>query len=165
MDKTLVSMIPPAVGLVIAGAVISWLLRSNNGLGPWLLAGFLVAHGLIHLLFFAPAPASSGSSPSWPFDFGQSWLVNAGLDVAIVRIAGAVLVVAIAGVFLLTGLATVNLVVPADWWKALVVISAVVSILTLALFFDPQLLLGLGIDGVLLYVIVSAAWVPAAAVA
>jgi hypothetical protein len=76
-----------------------------------------------------------------------------------------VLVVAIAGIFLLTGLATVNLVVPADWWKALVVVSAVVSILTLALFFDPQLLLGLGIDGVLLYVIVSAAWVPAAAAA
>jgi hypothetical protein len=40
-----------------------------------------------------------------------------------------------------------------------------VSILTLALFFDPQLLLGMGIDGVLLYVIVSGAWVPAAAVA
>ena len=163
MDKTLVSLIPLAIGLIVVGVVISSLLRSNNDLGLWLLAGFLVSHGLIHLLFFVPVPAASATGPAWPFDLGQSWLVHAGLDATAVRAVGAVLVVAVVACFALAGLATASVVVPTDWWRALVAVSAIVSVLTLALFFDPQLLLGLGIDGVLLYVVASAAWAPAAA--
>lgn len=164
MGKTLGSLVPLAIGLAALGGAIAWLLNSGNGLGPWLLAGFLVAHGLVHLLFFVPAPPASGSATTWPFDLGQSWLHRAGLDAAAVRIAGAALVVGVVVFFLLAGLATANLIVPADWWRALVIAAAVLSAVTLVLFFEPQLMLGLAIDGVLLYVVASAAWVPAAAI-
>ncbi len=164
MAKTLKSLIPLAIGLVALGGAIAWLLSTGNGLGPWLLGGFLVAHGFIHFLFFVPAPPASSAGTVWPFNLGQSWLGRVGLDAAAVRIAGVVLVVAVAGCFLLAGLATANLIVPADWWRALVIVAGLVSVVTLVLFFDAQLLLGLAIDGVLLYVVASAAWVPAAAI-
>jgi hypothetical protein len=71
--------LPWAAGLVGLG-----LLSREMTLGRWLLAGFLVGHGLIHLLFVTPAPAP-GSAPDaleWPFDMAKSWLVTGpGLDV------------------------------------------------------------------------------------
>ena len=160
--KTLGGLAPFGIVLMGIGAAIWWLLSGGNSLGKWLLAGFLVAHGLIHLLFLAPTPAASGSGTAWPFDLGQSWLVgNAWLDVGLVRVIGAVLVIAVAGAFVLSGLATAGIVVPSDWWRPLVAASALVSVVTLVLFFDPQLVLGLAIDGVLLGVVVTAVWTPA----
>jgi hypothetical protein len=162
MAKTIGGLVPFGIVLVGIAAAIWWLLSSENSLGKWLLAGFLVAHGLIHLLFLVPAPAASGSGPAWPFDLGQSWLVgNAGLEVGLVRVIGVALVLAVAGAFLLSGLATAGIAVPSGLWRPLVAASAVVSVLTLALFFDPQLVLGLAIDGVLLAVVATALWTPA----
>ena len=162
MAKTIGGLVPFAIVLVGIAAAIWWLLSSENSLGKWLLAGFLVAHGLIHLLFFAPAPAASASGPEWPFDLGQSWLVgNAGLDAGLARAIGAALVIVVAGAFVLSGLATAGVAVPSGWWRPLVAVSAVISVVMLALFFNPQLLLGLAIDGVLLGVVVTAIWTPA----
>ena len=165
MTKTIGGLVPFGIVLIGIAAAIWWLLSSENSLGKWLLGGFLVAHGLIHLLFFVPAPAASASGPEWPFDLGQSWLIgNGGLDAGLVRAIGAALVIAVAGAFVLSGLATAGIVVPSDWWRPLVAISAVTSVVTLALFFDPQLILGLAIDGVLLGVVVTAVWTPASVV-
>jgi hypothetical protein len=160
--KTLVGLIPLAVVLVVAGAGIWWLLTNHSELGKWVLAGALVAHGLIHGLFLAPAPAA-GSGPAWPFNFAQSWLSGAGLGTDPVRIVGTVLVIAVAAAFVVSGLATAGVVVPTSWWRSAVAVAAVLSAVMLAVYFDPQLVLGLAIDGALLWLVVTAAWTPAMA--
>ena len=100
-----------------------------------------------------------------PFDLGGSWLAsNAGLDAELVRVIGAALVIAVAVAFVLSGLATAGIVVPSGWWRPLVAISAVMSRRDSGAFFDPQLVLGLAIDGVLLWVVVAAVWMPTAVV-
>jgi hypothetical protein len=52
---------------------------------------------------------------------------------------------------------------PSSAWPALVVISATASAVMLALFFNPQLVLGLAIDAVLLWVALATVWSPSAA--
>jgi hypothetical protein len=56
-------------------------------------------------------------------------------------------------------LATVG-VLPVAWWSALVVLAAVTSLVLLVLAFEPQLILGVGIDVVLIVVAVTGAWTP-----
>jgi hypothetical protein len=79
-----------------------------------------------------------------------------------VRLVGAALVVVVAVGFLLAGLATVGVVVPSGWWPFLVAGSAATSVLLLALFFSPTLILGIAIDAVLAWVVLASAWSPAA---
>jgi len=165
MSKAIVGMIPFAIGLVGIGVAIWWSLSREMALGRWLLGGFLVAPGLVHLLFFVPAPAQATGGAEWPFDLSRSWLVTgAGLDDGAVRLVGMALVVVVAAGFLLSGLATVGVLVPSGWWPVLVAASSVASALTLALFFDPQLVLGLGIDALLVWVVLASVWTPVAAV-
>ena len=163
----LLSLLPLAVALVAVGLAISWMLSRGMTLGVWILAGFLVAHGLVHLMFVSPAPASASApgATEWPFDMAKSWLVTGpGLDVNLVRAVGLALIAAIVVTFALAGMATAGIVVPSGSWRTLVAISAVASIELLALFFNPQLVLGLGIDAVLLAVVLASAWTPATAV-
>ncbi|MGE5155933.1 MAG: hypothetical protein ACM3JP_00365, partial [Betaproteobacteria bacterium] len=106
-------------------------------------------------------PAATVSGPEWPFDVCKSWAVTgAGLDLDAVRAIGAALIVIVVGGFVLAALSTVGLVVPAGWWQPAVAGSAVVSMVVLVLFFNPQLVLGIGIDAVLLWAVVTRAWVP-----
>jgi hypothetical protein len=163
----LLSLLPLAVALVAVGLAISWMLSHGMTLGVWILAGFLVAHGLVHLMFVSPAPASASApgATEWPFDMAKSWLVTGpGLDVNLVRAVGLALIAAIVVTFALAGMATAGIVVPSGSWRTLVAISAVASIALLVLFFNPQLVLGLGIDAVLLAVVLASAWTPATAV-
>jgi hypothetical protein len=156
-------LVPLAIAVAVIGLVISWLLRRQMSIGVWLLGGFLLAHGLIHVMFVAPAPASAGTDGGtpWPFDMARSWLVSgAHLDVGAVRVLGTVLVCAVVGAFILASLATVDIVVPPAWWPALVAASAAASAVLLGLFFEPQLVLGLGIDAVLVWVVLTSAWAP-----
>jgi len=62
---------------------------------------------------------------------------------------------------LLAALATVGLVVPADWWQGLVVALAVSSMLLLVLCFSPILLNGFAIDLALLWLALVSGWSPA----
>lgn len=166
MLKTIAGLAPLAIVLSGVGIAIWWLLARDLAIGRWVLGGFLVAHGLIHFLFVVPAPATTAGGAEWPFDMTQSWLVTgAGLDMGPVRVIGAALIGIVAIGFLLAGLATVGIVIPSGWWRVLVVGSAAASIVLLALFFSPQLVLGLGIDAVLLLIAVAAVWAPTAAVA
>jgi hypothetical protein len=63
--------------------------------------------------------------------------------------------------FSLAALATVGVLVPAEWWNWLVVTSAVASMVLLTLFFSPLLLLGYAIDLALIWLSVTSAWSPA----
>jgi hypothetical protein len=159
--KTIVGVLPWAVVLAAIGIAIWWLLSKEMTAGRWLLAGLLVGHGLVHLMFAVPSPAATEGSPEWPFDMARSWIVSsAGLDLTLVRVIGAALIAVVVIGLALAALSTVGIVVPSGWWQPAVACSAVASAVLLVLFFQPQLVLGLGIDATLLWVVTTRAWVP-----
>lgn len=125
-----------------------------------LLAAFLAAHALIHASYLTPAPPQTAEGPQWPFELARSWLVTGlGLDLGFVRPLGIALVATTVVLFVAAAMATAGWIVPSAWWPVLVVSGAVSSVLTLALFFHPWLLLGFLIDAALLWA-VSAGWRP-----
>ena len=76
---------------------------------------------------------------------------------------GLVVVGDAAGLTLNTGLTVrgmVGPVVPSPWWQSTVAVAAIASAVMLVLCFELQLVLGLGIDAVLLWVVVTNARVP-----
>lgn len=154
------------IGLVVAlVSGLTWLLLDHGmGLGRWMLAGLLLFHGWVHVLFALPTPepsASSASGSGWPFDLGQSWLIaNAGLDPTIVRHAGLIMVAAAAIAFVLAALSTVGVVVPTEAWPGLLAASAGISIVMLCVFFAPALLLGFAIDLAILWLVLLSGWSP-----
>lgn len=129
------------------------------------IAGFLLAHGAIHVGFVSPrAPATTGG-PSWPFDLGRSWVLTPlGFDPELVRRVGTALVAATTASFALAALAAVA-PLPAVLWAAAVSLGAAASIGLLALFFHPWLVLGVGVDLALLWGVDVAGWVPPAPLA
>ena len=159
--KAIVGIMPWAVVLAAAGGAIWWLLSRDMAAGRWLLAALLIGHGAVHLMFAVPAPAATRGGPDWPFDMARSWAITGvGLDLNVVRAVGLALIALVVGGFAVAALSTVGVLAHPGWWQAAVAVSAVVSALLLALFFEPQLVLGLGIDAVLLAVVATAAWVP-----
>lgn len=162
--KTMTGLLPLAVGIAVVGGVTWYLLDRNVGLGTWLLAALLFAHGWVHLMFVFPKPepaAATAGGMAYPFDMGRSWLIRAaGLDVGLVRTIGKAVMVATFAGFILAALSTVGVLVPAGWWAGLVVGSAIGSILLLALFFSPVLVLGFAIDLALLWLVLASVWSP-----
>lgn len=166
MAKTIAGLLPLAVALVGVGVAIWWLLSRQMAAGTWLLAAVVTGHGLIHVLFVTPPPASAAApgAAEWPFDMSRSWLATrAGTDLNLMRLVGTVLVCVVALGFVLTGLATAGILIPSGWWQGLVVVSAAASAVVLVLFFNVQLVLGLGLDAVLVWAAFAAIWTPAAA--
>lgn len=108
----------------------------------------LVAHGLVHLMFFV-----TNDDRSWPFRLDRSWLVPqaARRPVAMVLIAATVLA------FVLLGLAVWGVPGLAAAWPALALVAAAASLAVLVAFWDTQLLWGVAIDVVL---VVLAVWRP-----
>jgi hypothetical protein len=158
------SLAPAAVGVAVAGLLTLYLLTDDNPIGPWLLAFLLAAHGWVHLLFAFPKPPAGESSPQtlgYPFDFSTSWLIERGVDGRRVEALGRVLMAVVVVVQMLAALATVGLLVPVDWWAALVLLAALASAIFLALFYSPLLLLGFAIDLALVLLVLTGAWSPA----
>jgi hypothetical protein len=118
-------------------------------LNPFLnvLAGvFLIAHGLVHLLYFAPA------EPDYPMTAGKSWLVTrAGVPLAIVRPLVAVLAVAAMAGFCLLALSHWRLLVPAGWFDVLATGAASVSLLLIAATWHRSFVFGVIINAGILY--------------
>ena len=159
--KALTGMLPYAAVLAAAGFAIWWLLSRDLAAGKWLLAAVLVAHGVVHVMFAVPTPPATEGGPEWPFEVAKAWPVTAaGLDLNLVRLVAGALIAVLVVAFALAGLATVGIVVPAAWWPVALTVGAVASAVTLVLLFNPQLVLGLGIDAVLLWVVVSGSWRP-----
>jgi hypothetical protein len=160
------SLVPVAIAVAVAAVLTLYLLRDDSPLGPWLLAFLLVAHGWVHLLFAFPKPPSDAAkpnAPAYPFDFDRSWLIGrGGLDVGRVRRLGMALMAAVVSLHVLAALATVGLLVPSDWWAALVLLAALSSAVFLALFYSPLLLLGFAIDLAVVWLVLAGTWSPAA---
>jgi hypothetical protein len=168
MVKTLIGLVPLAIGLMLFAVAVWFLLSAEMAVGRWVLAAFLVGHGLVLVMFVVPQPAAKPATASgveYPFDMARSWLITGmRMDPGLVRSIGVFLVVAVVIGFALAGLATVGVLIPAGWWPVLVFGSAVVSTLVLLLFFNPGLILGLAIDAVLLWVALAAVWAPTSAI-
>ncbi len=158
--KALTGLLPWAVALVLVGAMIWFLYERNIAAGRWLLAGLLIAHGLVHVLYLVPQPGSA-AGPEWPFDLARAWPVSvAGVDPGVARAIAIALIAAVVVGFVLAGSSTVGLGVPVGWWPALVAVSAALSLLLLTLFFDPQLLPGVVLDLALLWLALFSSWRP-----
>ncbi len=129
-----------------------------------LLAGFLVAHALIHLSYLTPAPPRTAGGPEWPFELHRSWLVTAFSSIPdwCAR-SGTALVAGTATLLVAAGLATGGWLIPAGWWTGLVLSGAGLSIVTLGFFFHPWLSLGLAIDAALLWAVLVSGWQPVGA--
>jgi hypothetical protein len=112
------------------------------------LGALLVAHGLVHLLWFAPS-----DDPAWPFRLDRSALVPAGAQKPVA--VGLVSLVVVG--FGLLGLAVWGVPGLAATWPWLAVAAAVTSVAALVLFWDRQLLWGVAID---VAVVVVAVWRP-----
>ena len=166
MRKLVESLLPLAVGVAVFGAAIWYLVSRGMGLGLWLLAALLIGHGLIHAMFAMPRPGKPPAEGAlkWPFDMADSWLVTrAGLGLRPVRTIGFALAGVVVAGFVYAGLASVGVMVPVTAWRSGVIVSAAASVALLALFFNPQLVIGLGIDAALLWIVVGVAWAPVGA--
>jgi hypothetical protein len=155
---------PLAVGVALFGVVIAWLLQAGNPIGSWLLAAFLIGHGLVHLLFAVPQkavqPARAGS-PEWAFAMDRSWVLGPmGATAGALHGLGMTLMVVTAVAFALAGLASVPLLLPATLWPALIVVAAGASLALMTTFLNPYLVIGIAIDVVLIWVALAAAWLP-----
>ncbi len=161
MVKAMAGLLPWAVVLIGIGGAVWWLLSREMVAGRWLLAALLLGHGLVHLMFLVPAPPAADGTAEWPFDMARSWAVSsAGIDGSTVRTAGAVLITVVVAGFVLAALSTVGIIVPSGWWPPIVAVSSVGSAILLVLFLEPQLVLGLGIDAALLWVVLARSWLP-----
>jgi hypothetical protein len=158
------ALAPLAIAVVII-AVAVWLMLINDiALGPWLLALLVFAHGWVHLMFVFPKPEGPGSYSgvgAYPFDFGRSWLIRRrGLDAGLVRTVGLAVMVVTFVLSLLAALAIVGLLIPIDWWAGLMVGAAIASTVMLVLFYSPALILGFGINALMVALVLSGSWSP-----
>lgn len=164
MSKTLVGLAPVALGVVGLGALIAYLLNRDMFIGNWLFAAFLAGHGMVHIMFAVPRPASTAATTNgtqYPFDASQSWLVSRQrVDVRSLKsIELALVVVTVIG-YTLAAMATVGVLVPASAWSILVAGSTAASLMLLVIGLSPSLVIGIAIDAVLLWVVFASAWTP-----
>jgi hypothetical protein len=102
---------------------------------------FLVAHGLVHLLYLVPAPEGD---PSYPFVPESRWIADAlSLAPGMAKAFAGTLAVASALAFALAGVA---LIVDVQLWRTAAAVGAVGSLALMALFFHPWLSIGIAID-------------------
>jgi hypothetical protein len=161
MVKAMAGTLPWAALLAVTGGAIWWLLSRDMTAGRWLLAAVLIGHGVVHVFFAVPAPKAADNATAWPFDMAQSWAVTRpGFDLNTVRLMGLVLIAVTIVAFALAALATADVIVPAGWWQPIVALGTIASAAMLVLFMEPQLVVGLGIDAVLLWVVATRAWAP-----
>jgi hypothetical protein len=123
------------------------------------MAAFLLAHAAIHASFIAPRPPAV-DGPAWPFDLSRSWILGPmGLGGAATRLLGLALIATTIGGFAFAALAAVG-IAPTGAWAPALVLGAVASVVLIATFFHPWLVLGIVIDAVLIWAVLVAKWTP-----
>ena len=125
-------------------------------------AGFLLAHALIHVGFVTLAPPATAGGPAWPFSTSESWLFSRlGVGADATRLVALALVATTIAGFSLAALSLLG-ILPAWIWLPGVAIGAASSMGLLIAFFHPWLALGVGIDLVLIWAGMIAGWTPRA---
>lgn len=126
-----------------------------------LFALFLIAHGLVHAgLAAAPNPNDTDSKPGAFFTSpDRSWLLRRfGLNPSIVQWIGIILVAIATLGFVLAGLGVFGVAGLAAVWRTVTVISAILSLVLLILFWHPWLIVGVLIDAGLLVALLWRNW-------
>lgn len=98
----------------------------------WLIALVLLTHAIGHIMGILPAFGLS-PSPTWT---SHSWLLSGLLGQSVANGVSTVIWLAATIGFLLTALALMGWGVPHVWWRPLAVVSAVVSLIGLFLFWN-----------------------------
>jgi hypothetical protein len=161
--NTLIKLAPLAVGLVIFAAIVAVLVQKNMAVGTWLIAAFLLGHGLVHVMF-AVAPPNASTDPAaaeFAFDANRSWLVTDRLvDARALRLIVLALIAVTIGGYTLAALSTLGFVIPTTLWPALVIAATTASAALMVIGLTPALVLGIAIDLVLFVVVITSAWLP-----
>jgi hypothetical protein len=113
----------------------------------FLVIGFLVIHGLLHLAVWLPHPDPRPEHPA-PFEPDHSRVLTAvHVDQHTTHRVAVVLAVAAAAAYVVSGIA-----VGAGLSSAagLVAVAAVIGLATKVLYFDPWLLIGITLDALVL---------------
>jgi hypothetical protein len=111
---------------------------------------FLVAHGLVHLLYFAPPPEDD---PRYPFVPEDRWFAKAlGLQPSAAKAVAGTFAVVSALAFAASGIA---LFASAELWEAAAVVGSAVSLVLFLLFFHRWLVFGIAIDFAILASVLS----------
>jgi len=144
--------------------------RKDSGTMKLLIGVLLIIHGLV---VAGQASGSFGSAlpkevqnPSfvnwWPINMGRSWLFTwLGLEktLAIYRIGG--LFWLAGGIALVAaGLGVLGFVVPTGWWRDLAIGGAAISLLMLAVYFHPMMIIGTASSMAVLLALLWARWPP-----
>jgi hypothetical protein len=129
-------------------------------LATLVVAGFLLGHGLVHACFLMPRPPADSGGPAWPFDLADSWVLTpTRVQPVTIRRIALILVSVIVATFTCAAITAPGLL-PAGGWVPLVTVGSCASLSLLGLGFHRWLAIGVGIDLVLLWAVVVAAWVP-----
>ena len=109
---------------------------------------FLIAHGLVHLLYVVTPKEGDAS---FPFTLKESWLVPE----AVRRPTGLFLMAATVAVFALLGLAVWGVPGLSGAWPVIAIVAATLSIVLLVAFWNSHLFVGIGIDVALIALAVT----------
>ena len=160
--STLLKLAPLGVGLIVFAVVVTFLVQRNMVVGTWLIAAFLLGHGLVHIMFATPPPVAAGDpAAEFAFDPARSWLVSAHVvDPSLLRLAVVALVAVVVVGYGLAAMATLGLVVPQTLWPTLVLASTVASGVLMFIGLSPALALGIAIDAILVLMVLASVWAP-----
>jgi hypothetical protein len=111
----------------------------------------LIAHGLVHLLYFAPTPPDLKPGKRWPFDGERSWLLSRlGVPAPVRDVMAKSLAVVVAIGFVFAALGWMGVPFPDALWRAMGEMAAGVSLFLLLAYFDIQLIVGITLNIVIL---------------
>jgi hypothetical protein len=111
----------------------------------WLLIGFLIAHGLVHVAIWAPKYDPEKAA----FDASHSWLIGDQRPLALVLAFAAAAILVVAGIALWAH---------GGWWRPTAVVGLSVSTILLLLYFTPWYLIILPVNIALIVGIASMDW-------
>jgi hypothetical protein len=98
----------------------------------WLIAIVFFVHGIGHIMCIMPA-LGLDASPTWN---SYSWLLTNLIGQGAANVVGIVIWLAAVVGFLLAALALLSWGLPHAWWRPLAVVSAVISLIGVVLFWN-----------------------------
>lgn len=98
----------------------------------WIIAIVFFIHGIGHIMCIMPA-LGMNISPTWN---SHSWLLTDLLGQRVTDVVAVIIWLLVVIGFLLAALALLGWGVPHEWWRPLAVVSAVISLIGIVLFWN-----------------------------
>jgi hypothetical protein len=116
---------------------------------------FVVLHGLVHLWYFTLGRGLVEFQPEMGWT-GKSWILSSLFEDSTIRSLASVLFVLATIAFVISG---IGIFFRAEWWRPVIIASAVFSSAIIILFWDGnrQLLVQKGLVGLLINLVILAA--------